>query len=343
MYHVDLRGSYAEMGQQQGLILRESGFGLPSPEPKMLRFARQCEELVARHAPELLEEMHAAAEAAAVDYDAFMTLTLTIPFDPDDVPDLCRMSLPACTVLAVLPERTTDGRMLVGRNFDFFHDASEESATIYRTYPAGAQGRTPLHASVGVCDIWVGREDGLNDAGLFAGVASIFMPGLQPGLTFWLITRLVLDRCATVDEGVELIRSLPHAASWTYLLADRNKAAVIEPGLDAVEVRYPEDGLLIMTNHPLCPRWAGKAAFVPPDSHPRYNRLRALLGSETPVDLEMVKAALRDHEGLVCSHGAHFPNRKFGTLWSVAGRPGDRSLDIAAGYPCQNRYETVAF
>jgi len=32
-----------------------------------------------------------------------------------------------------------------------------------------------------------------------------------------------------------------------------------------------------------------------------------------------------------------------GTLWSVAGRPGDRSLDLAVGYPCQNRYETVAF
>ncbi len=343
MDHVDLHGSYTEMGRQQGLLLREVGFGLPPPDPKMLHFARQCEELVARHAPELLEEMHAVAEAAGVDYDAFMTLTLTVPFDQDDVPDLCRMSLPACTVLAVMPERTVDGRMIVGRNFDFFHDVSEESATIYRTYPVEAHGRAPLHASAGVCDIWVGREDGLNDAGLFAGVASIFMPGLQPGLTFWLITRLVLDRCATVDEGVELIRSLPHAASWTYLLADRNQAAVIEPGLDAVEVRYPEDGMLIMTNHPLCPRWVGKAAFIPPDSHPRYDRLRALLGSKTPVDLEMVKTALRDHEGLVCSHGAHFPNRKFGTLWSVVGKPGDRSIDVAAGYPCQNRYESVAF
>ncbi len=355
MHHVDLRGTHAEMGRQQGLILREAGFGLPPPEPKMLRFARQCEELVARHAPELLEEMHGVADAAEVDYDAFMTLTLTVPFDPDDVPDLCRMSLPACTVLAVLPERTADGRTIVGRNYDFFHDVSEESATIYRVYPEGRQKHAAqgCHASAGVSDIWVGRDDGLNDAGLFVGIASIFMPGLQPGLVFWLITRLVLDRCATVEEGLELIRSLPHAASWTYLLADASgKAAVVEPGLactgaagtgDGVEVRYAEDGLLIMTNHPVCPRWAGEAAFIPPDSHPRYDRLRALLGGKTPVDLEMVKAALRDHDGLVCSHGAHFPNRKFGTLWSVAGKPGDRSIDVASGYPCQNRYETVAF
>jgi predicted choloylglycine hydrolase len=337
MHHTDLRGTYTEMGRQQGLILRQSGFSLPPPDPKMLRFARHCEELVARHAPELLEEMHSVAEAAEVDYDVFMTLTLTAPFDVDDVP--------ACTVLAVLPERTNDRRTIVGRNYDFFNDVSEEPATIYRTYPTGEtpSGR-PLHASAGVSDIWVGRDDGLNDASLFAGIASIFMPGLQPGLVFWLITRLVLDRCATVDEGLDLILSLPHAASWTYLLADASgKAAVIEPGLDGVEVRHPQDGLLIMTNHPVCPRWAGKAAFVPSDSRPRYNRLRSLLVGGTPVDLEMVKAALRDHEGLVCSHGAHFPNRKFGTLWSVAGKPGDRSIDVASGYPCQNRYDTVAF
>ena len=134
MHNVDLRGSYAQMGRQQGLLLREAGFGLPPPDPRMLRFARQCEELVGRHAPELLEEMQAVGGAAEVDHDALMTLTLTMP-----------------------------------------------------------------------------------------------------------------------------------------------------------------------------------------------------------------KAVLRDHDGLVCSHGAHFPDLKFGTLWSVAGKPGDRSLDLAAGLPCHNRYETVAF
>ena len=125
------------------------------------------------------------------------------------------------------------------------------------------------------------------------GIAAFFLPGLQPGLTFWLIVRLVLGRCATVDEGLELIRKVPHAGSWTYLLADRaGKAAVVEPTVDGVEVRYPEDGLLVMTNHAVCPAWAGKENFVPPDSHPRYNRLRQLLGSDKLVDAEDVKLSL---------------------------------------------------
>lgn len=330
MHQLELRGSCVDMGRQQGLALR--GLPLPPPDARMVRFARQCEEALAEHAPELLEELRAVAEAGELEHEPFLTLSTTAPFDPADVP------ASNCTVVAVLPERTTDGRPIVGRNFDFFHDVSEESATTYRAYPAGR------HASVGNCDIWVGREDGLNEAGLFVGQAAFFMRGLQPGLTFWFIVRLLLDRCATVGEALELIQRVPHAASWTYLLADASgQAVVVEPTVEGIELRYPEDGLLVLTNHAVCARWAGREGFVPPDSRPRYNRLRQLLGGKDKVGVEEVRQALRDHRGKVCSHGEHVPRRKFGTLWSIVGRPGERQLEIAAGRPCMAAYRAVAF
>jgi hypothetical protein len=328
MHQVELRGSYEQMGQQQGRSLK--GMTLPSPDPKMLRFAKQCEKIVEQHAPELLDEIRGLAEAAEVNYDALMTMTLTVPFDPAEVP--------GCSVLAVTPERSADGRPIVGRNYDFFHDISEEPATTYRTYPEGS------YASLGDCDIWVGRDDGLNEAGLFVAIAATMLPGLQPGLTFWLVVRLLLDHCTTVDEGLALIQSVPHPQSRNFLLADcSGKAAVAEATLGGIEVREPEDGLLVMTNHAVCTAWAGKEIFVPLDSHPRYNRLRELLGGDKLVDVKDVKQALRDHEGFVCSHGMHSPERKLGTLWSVVGHPGERQLDIAAGYPCQAEYRTVGF
>jgi len=332
MEQIELRGTYEQLGTQQGQILKKAGFKLPPPDRKMLRFANQCEEIMAQVAPELLEELVALSAAAEVDESALLTLSLTAPYDPDDVP------LAACSVLAVLPQRTADGKTVVGRNYDFFHDVSEEGATTYLTYP------NDRYASLGNCDIWVGREDGLNEAGLFVGQAAFFGPGLQPGITFWFVVRMVLDRCATVQEGLDLIAGLPHAASWTYLLADASgSAAVVEPTAEGVAVRLAEDGLLLLTNHAVCQEWAGQEAFVPPDSHPRYDRLRALLGGDQLVDIETVKEALRDHEGLVCSHGAHFRNRKFGTLWSVVGRPGERQLEIAAGHPCDTQYRRVRF
>jgi hypothetical protein len=330
MHQVELHGSYEHMGRQQGRPLKQMGLTLPPPDEKMRRLARQCEEIVDQVAPELLDEMRGLAEAAGMEYEALITLVLTAPLASQDVP--------SCTVLAVAPERTADGRPIVGRNYDYFYDVSEEAATTYQTYPEGR------YASLGNCDIWVGRADGLNEAGLFVGTAQFFFPGLQPGLPFWLIVRLLLDRCATVDEGLELVGSVPHATSFTYLLADRSgKAAVVEPTVEGIEVRDPQDGLLVMTNHAVCRAWAGRERFVPPDSHPRYHRLHELLGGDGLVDDGAVKQALRDHEGLVCSHGAHFPGRKFGTVWSVVGRPGDRQLDIAAGYPCQAEYRTVRF
>jgi len=332
MHQVEIRGSYEQMGRQQGRPLKQIGLTFPPPDQKMLRFARQCEEKVEQYAPELLDEMQGLAQAAGLDYETLMTMILTAPYDPKDV------HVPSCTVLAVAPGRTADGQPIVGRNYDYFHDVSEEPATTYRTYPEGR------YASLGNCDIWVGREDGLNEAGLFVGIASCFLPGLQPGLTFWLIVRLLLDRCATVDEGLALIHDVPHAASFTYLLADRSgTAVVVEPTVEEIEVRTPQDGLLVMTNHTVCPAWAGKENFVPPDSHPRYDRLHELLGGNGLVDTEAVNQALSDHECLVCSHGAHFPDRKFGTLWFVVGRPGERQLDIAAGRPCQAEYRTVSF
>jgi len=60
------------------------------------------------------------------------------------------------------------------------------------------------------------------------------------------------------------------------------------------------------------------------------------------VDLRGAHAEMGRRQGLICSPCAHVPD-KLGTLWSVAGRHGGRSLGVAAGYLCQNRYETVTF
>jgi hypothetical protein len=329
MHQVEIRGSYEQMGNQQGRPLKQIGLTFPPPDQKMLHFARQCEEKVERHAPELLDEMQGLAQGAGLDYETLMTMILTAPYDPKDV------HVPSCTVLAVAPERTADGQPIVGRNYDYFHDVSEEPATTYRTYPEGR------YASLGNCDIWVGREDGLNEAGLFVGISATMLPGYQPGLTFWFVVRMVLDRCATVDEGLALIQRVPHAQSRNFLLADRSgRAVVAEATIDRVEVREPQDGLLVITNHVASPALAAREAFVPPDSHPRYNRVRELLGGGEPVDVEMVRATLRDHEGFIC---AHWPDGTGGTLWSVVGHPDERQFELAEGHPCDAPYATVSF
>lgn len=335
MYHIKLSGSYEQMGRKQGRLLKRSGFTLPPPEKKMLRFAKQCEEIVSQYMPELLDEIRGVAEGAEIDYDAIMTLTMTAPFDPGKVP--------SCAVVAVMPEQTADGRMIVGRNFDMFEDVSKEGATTYRTYPEDH------YASAGNCDIWVGRWDGLNEAGLFTGTTALFLPEPEPALpgsVGWFTGRHILDHYATVNEAVKFIKSLPRTGSGTRLIADSSgKAVVLEASVEGVELRYPEDGLLISTNHAVCPAFAGKDRYNEyfADSQARYNRLRELLGGAKMVDIEMVKKAMSDHEGGVCSHKVDSSGRKDSTIWSVVAHPGERRVYIAEGHPCRTKYRTVCF
>ncbi|MDY6877670.1 MAG: DUF5680 domain-containing protein [Chloroflexota bacterium] len=86
MHQVELHGSYEEMRHQQGLPLKRIGMTLLPPNPKMLRFAKQCEQVVEQYAPELLDEIRGLAEAAELDYEAVLTPTLTAPFEPQEIP-----------------------------------------------------------------------------------------------------------------------------------------------------------------------------------------------------------------------------------------------------------------
>jgi len=333
MYCVNLKGSYYEMGLYQGQLLKQAGFTLPAPEEKMVKFARQCEAVVGQYMPELVEEIHGVAEGAGIDYDTVMTLTMTAPFDPEEVP--------GCSIVAVMPEKTVDRQMIVGRNFDMFEDVSKEGATTFCTYPEGG------YASVGNCDIWVGRWDGLNEAGLFTGSTSIHLPGprpVLPGPVGWFTGRYVLDNCATAEEALKFFKLLPRTGSGGRLIADSSgHAVVVEAGVEGYEIRYPEDGLLVVTNHAVSQRFSGKEPFVPESSRPRYNRIRTLLGRCTSINVEDVKSALSDHKGSVCAHEKDPSGRIMATIWSVVARPGDRQVKIAEGSPCKTEYRTVHF
>lgn len=333
MYRIKLKGTYYEMGLEQGRSLREVGFSLPPPQSRALQFARLCEEMVRRYTPELVDEMRGVAEGAGIDYDTIMTLTTTAPFGPDEIT--------GCSIVAVMPERTTDGRMIIGRNFDMFEDVSKEGATTYLTYPEGR------YASVGNCDIWVGRWDGLNEAGLFTATTALFLPNpgpSLPGLVGWFTGRQILDRFATVEEAVGFVQSLPLTGSGGRVIADSSgKAVAIESSVEGRQIRYPENGLLILTNHAVCPAFAGKdgAGAGYADSQARYSRLYDLLHVDRAIGVEDVKKAMSDHEGGVCSHRVDSSGRKDSTIWSIVATPGARQVDIAEGQPCAMTYRTV--
>jgi predicted choloylglycine hydrolase len=312
MHETTLRGTHAQMGTQDGEIAAKIGMQLPAPEIAMLDLANRCERVAMQHTPELVEEMHAFADAAHIPYDTFKTFVLTVPL---------QQTAPSCSVFAVMPERSANGKAMVGRNYDFMYDISWEAATTYKTYPSTG------HAHIGNCDIWIGREDGMNDAGLFVAMSATFLRGVQPGLPFWFIVRHLLEMCTTVDEALDWISAVPHSQSRNYMLADSTRALVVEGSIEGVRVREPQNGVLVMTNHPLHPDFAARA-YAPDDSAMRYNRLCTL--PPRGVTWNDMQEALGDRANRVNAHDT-YDGQAFGTIWSVIACPANRRFGIAQG------------
>jgi len=327
------QGSYYDIGLQMGASLR--ALQVPQADDEMVSLARGCEDLISDiHSPilEKVDGMIEGGELKARDFKAFF-------YARDALLQV------GCTNLAVLPSHTSNGSLMVARNYDWYYH-SREWRELRRIAPDGA------FRSLSVTHHWAGSPDGLNDQGL--GVFLAVLPQRQrvgPGLQWHLITDLILDTCRDVGEARDLIASVPHLGAFNYLIADRLGQAVVAEALPAgVTIREPEDGFILATNH-LPGREACEEEMSPNDrrrqqrSLMRYRRAEEMVqGKQGQVDQGMIKELLREHQSPIC-RGNHDPPEDdssfddvFGTIWSLIARLKERELLVAWGHPCRSEY-----
>ncbi len=329
----EFQGSYYDIGLQMGPTLRS--LQLPQADDDMISLARGCEDLVREIYPPILDKVEGMIEGAVLssrDFRAFF---------------YARHALPqvGCTNLAVLPSYTSDGSLIVARNYDWYYH-SREWRELRRIAPGGA------FRSLCVTHHWAGSPDGLNDQGL--GVFLAVLPQQQPvepGLQWHLVTDIMLDTCRDVGEARDFIASVPHLGSFNYLVADRHGQAIVAEALPTgVAIREPEDGFVLATNH-LPGREAAEDELSVEDrrrqrrSLRRYRRVEERLRDrQGQVDEGMIKDLLREHQAPIC-RGNHDPPEDgtsfddvFGTIWSLIARLEERELLLAWGHPCLSEY-----
>lgn len=327
VYEQCLEGDDYEMGLGYGRMLAEVGFAPPAASPPKLAFARECERIVREHAPELLEELRGVADGGRFDPALINSFALTLGEQP------------ACSVVAISGRHTADGGPLFGRNFDFF-EWDAEHQEIYRTYPEGRL------ASIGCSDVFVGREDGVNEAGLAMAQTHVSGTSVEPGVLFSIAGRMVLDRCRDVPEAVALLESIPHVRANNWLLADaRDAIAIVETGPGGVAATYAEDGFAIATNQFRSPgmRSHERVEERPPDSEPRMCALQAWWDGRTgKVGAAEVRAVLSGHADGVCVHRTDLPQPLL-TIRSLVLSPGQRRMEVADGPPCSAPFEVYEF
>lgn len=322
MFHPRLSGTYYNMGFQYGTILLRYGFKLQKQPNEKLAFARECEIEVKRVFPEVLEEIHGFAEACHFSYEQSSALILSV--GAFKVPS-------ACSVFAA----SAGSDFLFGRNYDFYYRFKEHSES-YLTQPSNG------YCSVGNTDIFVGREDGVNEKGLAIGMTAVRPVDVRPGISFALLVRCILDKCVNTQEATKVLTSAHHVTANNYLVADREgNLAVVEACPSRWRVRKPaeESSFLLCTNHFIHSDMHDmeNQRERPPDSVQRYTAIyKKLQQRNRKLTVKDAQNILSDHEGLVCSH---IEEIQLGTLWSIIATLNKPLVYMAEGHPCRTKYK----
>lgn len=91
----------------------------------------------------------------------------------------------------------------------------------------------------GNTELMLGRLDGMNKHGLSCGLHFVNNNPHKKGFIGSLIVRIVLEMCQNLDEAIQLLKQLPHTASYNYSLLDRKgNFAIFEASPNKINIIY---------------------------------------------------------------------------------------------------------
>jgi isopenicillin-N N-acyltransferase like protein len=160
--------------------------------------------------------------------------------------DLSAMT--ACSTLTLPAAAAPDGVARFGRNLDFpsFNVADKQTVVmIFRPRGRYAFASVAWPGMVGVLS-------GMNEHGLSLANMEVDRERRMPvAMPYILLYRTVLERCKTVDEAIEFLKTTPRQTANNLMLMDASgDRAVVEITPQAVTVRRaPASAALISTNH----------------------------------------------------------------------------------------------
>jgi predicted choloylglycine hydrolase len=313
---LHLYGTPGDMGQQQGQLLAAAfrelmkSYLVPFAGDQLPVMRGVAPKFVPFMPPELLAELRAFAAAAGEAEDNVVLANTFL--------DLSRAA--RCSVVIATGE-ATGGTTLFARNLDFPVLNVAHKATLVTVHHSADRERHSF-ASVGWPGI-VGVLSGMNDAGLcVATLVSFSEKGVQPGTPYTMMYRQALERCATADEVVRLVRATPRTCANNLAVADaKGGALVIEFTPKAVAVRQPEDGVVFATNH-----FRSLAPTPPTPPCERFEELRRRTRqAHGRIGLAELKAMLKAVQMTE-------PEYQSTTLQSMVFEPAARRLHLAIGH-----------
>ncbi|MFH1609254.1 MAG: C45 family peptidase [Candidatus Bipolaricaulota bacterium] len=254
-----------------------------------------------------------------------------------------------CTSFAVLPERTEDGHLLLGENWDWF----PEVAGLWLRVEWGDLAALAF-TEAGIA----GGKIGLNSAGVglaVNGLVSHLDRWDGDGIPFHVRTWRILCSQSLAD-AVQVVEDGGSPGSANFLVGaagevGHGEVVDLERAPSGAARWAPVEGILVHANHFLAPDRLGVREPLAEErrsTHLRQARLAEILGHAAghgPLAAE-TQDALRDHLGhpdSVCRHPSPvFPKHaNYATALSVVMDLHARRVGYTAGPPCRSPYREI--
>jgi isopenicillin-N N-acyltransferase-like protein len=249
-----------------------------------------------------------------------------------------------CTTFALLPEKTTNGHLILGENWDWIPNVE---ALLLKVHEPG-RPEVLCFTEAGI----FGGKIGLNSFGL-----GLVINGLNSNQDNWAqIQKPFHVRCwetlrsKRFEDAVSAVTSTPRACSANFLIGQTDQRVVnIEAAPSAHLALKPQEGYVAHTNHFLEPERLG--ILVPevskrPSTRSRYARVTKLLRESGRLDIPAAQKILTDHDDYpysLCRHADESfpPEERYQSVVSVVMDLHEHRIDIAKGPPCRYRYRTL--
>lgn len=256
------------------------------------------------------------------------------------------LALVGCTSFAAWGHHTADGKLLVGRNFDFHvNDVFSEDKIIY--FIAPDQGHK--HAMVSWAGM-LGAMSGMNEHGLTVTInaAKSNVPW-KSKTPISLVAREILQYAINIEEAVAIAEQREVFVSESIMVASAmdGRAALIEVSprkMDVYEVPSQSD-LLICTNHFQSETYRDDKRNIRhiQDGHSQYRfeRLTELISQRPKLTPVVAVDILRNRKGLnneLLGHGNEKALNQLMAHHAVVFQPEDRMMWVSA-----NPYQLGSF
>ena len=211
------------------------------------------------------------------------------------------LALVGCTAFSCRNGKTPDGKLIVGRNFDFYAgDAFAENKIV--TFYNPRRGYKLVTITWGG---FIGAVSGLNDQGLalVINAGKSELPGAS-AVPVSLIAREILQYAATIDEAFRIAESRKSFVAEAFFVASarENRSVIIEKTPHEIGIFDPGSDTVIVPNHYQSGRFLSNKLNLQnikeSSSLYRLRRMEELTGRFPKIDYREAAVILRDQKGM---------------------------------------------